>query len=154
MAADVYTTESIRDLLMRSDLACMRGVLAVFRKQTEYEKNCRATVNKNGVGFCANHARAGSNLALWMSRGNFDGVFRRRVGGTTMYGGDEISRVVLCRMLALRYTEQLADEANRSEREREVAMVTAYEDEEYGRRERESSRYERDDYGIYHTWPC
>ena len=108
-----YTKNMIRDLLIRSDLACMRGVLAIFRSQTEYEKGCRATVNKNGLGFRANHAKAGSELALWMSRKNNDGVFRQPVGGIVMYGGDMMNRKALCRKIAMSYVEQLTLQANR-----------------------------------------
>ena len=107
-----YTKDMIRSLLIRSDIACMRGILAIFRLQTEYEKDCRATVNKNGLGFCASHAKAGSELALWMSCENNDGVFRRPVGGIVMYGGDMINRVALCRKIALSYVEQLTFQAN------------------------------------------
>jgi len=108
-----WTKNEIRDLLIRSDLACMRGVLAIFRNQTDYEKACRATVNQNGLGFRANHAKAGSELALWMSCGNNDGVLRRSVGGIMMYGGDMINRMALCRKIALHYVEQLTYQANK-----------------------------------------
>ena len=149
-----YTPAMIRDLLLRSDLACMRGVLAIFRKQTDYEKSCRATVNQNGYGFAANHAKAGSELALFMSCMNEDGILRRTLSGSTSYNGDKISRMTLCRKIALRYTEQLATEANKTVRKMEAAMVAAHEDEEFGRYERESSRFERDNYEAYHTWPA
>jgi hypothetical protein len=111
----MYTKETIKMLLIRSDLACMRGVLAIFRSQTDYEKTCKATVNKNGLGFRANHAKAGSELALWMSCGHNDGVFRRAVGGFTTYNGEEVLRRNLCRKIAMQYLEQLMFQANRME---------------------------------------
>ena len=113
MEETMHTKESIRLLLTRSDLACMRGVLARFRSQPEYEKGCRATVNKNGLGFRANHAKAGSALALWMSLGSHDGVFRRAVGGYTIYAGEKVARVDLCRRISMQYLEQLTWQANK-----------------------------------------
>jgi len=148
-----WTTDEIHDLLLNSQLACMRAICAIFRNQTDYEKSCRATVNKNGVGFRANHAKAGSALALWMTDGNADGVMRRKIGGFTTYSGSSIRRADLCYVIAKQYLEQLAAEANC----REAAMVKAHEDEEYGRYERQDALYRREmsnDYHIYDTAPC
>jgi len=153
----LWTPAEIRDLLLTSDRAAMRAICAIFRNQTDYEKSCRATVNKNGVGFCANHAKAGTELALWMTRGNHDGIMVRRVGGFTTYGGESISRTALCYEIAKHYTVQLAYEASRREMEEmDDEMARAYEDEEYGRHEREDSYYSRNsnDYHIYDTCPC
>ena len=152
-----YCAEEIMALLADSDHACMRAICAIFRNQTGYEKSCHATVNKNGVGFRANHAKAGTALALWMTCGNDDGVMRRRVGGMTTYNGEQIPRVILCREIARYYIEQLTNEANRiDELKKEAAMVRAHEEEEYGKYEREDSYYSRNsnDYQQYHTWPC
>ena len=151
-----YCAEEIKALLADSDHACMRAICAIFRNQTDYEKSCHATVNKNGVGFRANHAKAGTSLALWMTRGDDDGIMRRKVGGWTTYRGEEIPRAALCREIAKHYVEQLTGEANRSELKMEDAMVRSHEEEEYGKYEREDSYYSRnsDDYRQYHTWPC
>jgi len=148
-----WTTDEIHDLLLNSQLACMRAICAIFRNQTDYEKSCRATVNKNGKGFRANHAKAGSDLALWMTEGNADGVMRRKIGGFATYDGNSIRRADLCYVIAKQYLEQLAVEANC----REAAMVKAHEDEEYGRYERQDAQYRREmsnDYHIYDTAPC
>jgi len=107
-----YTTDDIRMILDTNPDAAMRAVCAIFRNQTGYEKSCRATVNKNGYGFRANHAKAGSDMALWMTRGNHDGVMRRRVGGTVTYNGRQVSRKWLAYEIAGWYKEQLAVVAN------------------------------------------
>ena len=69
-------------------------------------------MNKNGVGFRANHAKAATDLALWMTRGYYDGQMRRRVGGFTTYNGEVVSRVWLACEIAGWYSEQLTHIAN------------------------------------------
>ena len=114
-----HTKEEINDILKSSEVAPMRAICAIFRNQTRYEKSCRATVNKSGVGFCANHARAGTDLALWMRQCNYDGIMRRKIGGTTMYGGKIISRTNLCWEISRHYIEQLVDIANKREAQKQ-----------------------------------
>ena len=114
-----YTITDIRMILDTNPDAAMRAVCAIFRNQTDYEKSVRATVNKNGCGFRANHAKAGSDLALWMTRGNNDGIMRRRVGGTAIYNGREVSRVWLAYEIAGWYAEQLATIANQRMEDRD-----------------------------------
>lgn len=108
-----FTSDDIRTIIDTNPDAAMRAVCAIFRNQTDYEKSCRATVNKNGYGFRANHAKAGSDLALWMSRGNHDGIMRRRVGGTTIYNGREVRREWLAYEIAGWYIDQLVTIANK-----------------------------------------
>ena len=108
-----FTSDDIRTIIDTNPDAAMRAVCAIFRNQTDYEKSCRATVNKNGDGFRANHAKAGSDLALWMSRGNHDGIMRRRVGGTTIYNGREVRREWLAYEIAGWYIDQLVTIANK-----------------------------------------
>ncbi len=107
-----FTQEQIRELITNNPVASMRAICAIFRYQTDVEKGCKTTINKNGVGFRANHAKAGTELAMWMTRNNFDGNMRRRTGGTTIYAGREVSRVWLACEIASWYVEQLTTIAN------------------------------------------
>ena len=108
----LYSQQQIKALISRSPMAAMRAICAIFRFQTDYEKACKYTVNLNGVGFRANHAKAGTELAMWMTDGNFDGEMRRRVGGMTTYRGEKVCRVWLCKEIAGWYSEQLTSIAN------------------------------------------
>jgi len=107
-----YSQRQIKALLSDNPMAAMRAICAIFRYQTAYEKKCKHTVNLNGVGFRANHAKAGTELAMWMTDGNFDGKMRRRVGGMTTYRGEKVCRVWLCKEIAGWYSEQLTSIAN------------------------------------------
>lgn len=93
----------------KGDLIAMRAVCALFRQQTADERQSEATRHLNARGFSAAHAKAGSELAKWMSAGADDGIFRRRVGGMMRVGGKLVSRIEMCRHLAEVYRGQLAE---------------------------------------------
>ena len=127
-----WTKEQISDLIRRSDVAAMRAICAIFRRQTEDEKSTETTRHDNGVGFSQAHAKIGTELAMWMTKGIDDGVMRRRVAGSfpkkwtfagkkengknkwerndSRYAGRD--RVEVCREVALRYAGQLTAIAN------------------------------------------
>lgn len=152
-----YEEKEIAELLNRSDLACMRAICAVFRNQTGYEKGCAATVNKNGLGFRANHAKAGTLLALEMTSGNHDGVMRQVVDGFMTYRGQSVPKIIVCREISKYYVEQLTSIANKMEQgKRDSRDCSEHEELSYGKYEREDSYYSRNynDYHIYDTCPC
>ena len=125
-----FAINDIRTILDTNPDAAMRAVCAIFRNQTDYEKSVRCTVNQNGYGFRANHAKAGSDLALWMTRGNHDGIMRRRVGGTTTYDGRVVRRTWLAYEIARWYTEQLSVIANRRAEDRDRRWCDGESDEQ------------------------
>jgi hypothetical protein len=128
----IWSRGDILGLVEASDLAAMRAVCAIFRRQTEDEKRDETTRHDNSRGFSQAHAKVGSELALWMTGGKQDGVLRRRVGGkfpgkwihagvrdngknvwkknTSAFSGRD--RVEVCRDIARRYTRQLVEIAN------------------------------------------
>lgn len=55
--------EKIKALLDSNDKAVMRGILAIYKNQTDSEQNFEATVEENGIGFNALDAQFMSSLA-------------------------------------------------------------------------------------------
>lgn len=96
----------------KGDILAMRGVCAIFRRQTALEAARASTISKNGVGFSAAHAKVGTKLAQWMTMGYGDGIFRRAVGGNMRFQDQWMSRIEICRYLCRVYREQLAEIAN------------------------------------------
>ncbi len=126
-----YTESDIVDMINKSDKAAMRAVCALFRRQTETEKQAEAAINKNRRGFSAAHASIGSDLAKHMSDGRNDGVMRiptrgkvpkwihdgYRANGKNKWRKNRSayvgrSRVDICREIGLTYRAQLTDIAN------------------------------------------
>ena len=64
-----HSKETIRALLVRSDLAVERAILAIFARQTETEQHAEVTVACNGQGFSAFHAKPGTYYAKWLLSG-------------------------------------------------------------------------------------
>ena len=126
MNAKTWTHSEIYDLISKNDVAAMRAVCALFRRQTEDEKSAKQTRHLNGRGFSAAHARTGSVLADWMSMGRGDGEYRRSLGGRMVFGGKLMNRVDVARHLALAYVGQLTETANRNERRRAQEATDAH----------------------------
>lgn len=91
-----YTKESIKDLLLRNDRAVERALLAIYRRQTDAERQAERTVVHNGVGFNAFDARLGTYYAKWIGSG-------KNLTGTHLDKG---------RRLASKYVGQLVSIAN------------------------------------------
>ncbi len=92
MVSANWTPEAVADLLDRNDLAVERAVVALYRRQTEDEKDSQQTKHHNGVGFNAVHAWMGSYYARWVLSGrHLDGRHLERA-----------------RKMAKRYVGQLA----------------------------------------------
>ena len=64
-----WTPEEIRVLLDRSLEAVERAVVAIYRRQTEDEKEAYETKHHNRVGFAACHAGLGTYYAKWILSG-------------------------------------------------------------------------------------
>jgi hypothetical protein len=64
-----WTPETIKALLDRDVLAVERAVVAIYRRQTEDEKEAYETKHHNRVGFAACHAGLGTYYAKWILSG-------------------------------------------------------------------------------------
>ena len=94
-----WNKEEIRNLLISSDKAVERGILAIYDKQTSDEQNVGDTRHLNGIGFSGAHANPGSYYARWIESG-------RKLSGDFLGKG---------RKLILHYTRQLAEIATEKE---------------------------------------
>ena len=65
----VWTKESIKDLLRRSDEAVERGILRIYSFQTDEEKYVGMTKTVNGKGFSKFDVEILSSFALQIRRG-------------------------------------------------------------------------------------
>lgn len=65
----MYTKEAIKELLLKSDKAVQRAILALYNCQTESEKDSESTVESNGVGFNGCDAKFFSSLAQQIQSG-------------------------------------------------------------------------------------
>ena len=102
----------------KAEMAAFRAVLAIWKKQTETEKECFDTHVNNGVGFAKADAAHGTALAEWMMGFGWneewtmkdaarDGKFRRRPAGQVRRAGGQMHRVDLAKHLAWKYRKQL-----------------------------------------------
>lgn len=65
----VWTKDQIKELLLSNPNAVMRGILAIYRLQTESEKMGQHTNEVNGVGFNKFDVKFLTSLAQRMERG-------------------------------------------------------------------------------------
>ncbi len=68
--AQKYTKEGIKQMLLTNDKAVVRGILALYEKQTQDEKNSQATIYTNNVGFNGSDSKFLSSLAEWYKKTN------------------------------------------------------------------------------------
>jgi len=59
----VWKKEEIKELLMKSDKAVMRGLVVIYSLQTAEERSAEVTIEHNGVGFSGVDAKFLSSLA-------------------------------------------------------------------------------------------
>jgi hypothetical protein len=64
-----WNPEEIKALLDRSIEAVERGLVAIYRRQTEDEQVSYETKHHNRVGFASCHARRGTYYAKWILSG-------------------------------------------------------------------------------------
>jgi len=121
----VWTEEEIVAMVTGNETAAMRGILAIWKRQTEDEKASHTTRHDNTVGFSQADAGHGTSMARWMmgfgwnenttmTTATEDGVLRRKIGGECRRAGGTMSRMDLCRKLAVKYRRQLMEIANGS----------------------------------------
>ncbi len=102
----------------QAEMAAFRGVLAIWKRQTEDEQAGKYTSHDNGIGFSQADATHGSVLAEWMMGFGWndkttredaakDGVFRRRPAGQMRRAGQMTDRVDIAKELAWKYRRQL-----------------------------------------------
>lgn len=94
--------EKVRQLLISSDKAVLRGIVAIYKMQTAQEQNSDATLEHNNQGFCAFDASTMSLYAKTIIR----------------YGGLTQSQLKIARPKILRYTRQLSELAELYERQK------------------------------------
>jgi len=93
----MYTKEKIKELIVTSDKAVERGLVAIFNLQTFDERKSEETREKNGVGFSAFDAPIGSYYAKWIKSG-------KHLNGR---------HLIKARKLILKYIGQLTKIANK-----------------------------------------
>jgi hypothetical protein len=91
-----HTKESIAALLATNDLAVMRGVVAIYDRQTRDEQAVGDTRHFNGIGFNGSDAKKGSYYARWLLSG-------RKLDGRHLANA---------RKIMMKYSGQLARIAN------------------------------------------
>jgi len=102
---EMYTKEKIKELIVTSDKAVERGLVAIFNLQTFDERKSEETREKNGVGFSAFDAPIGSAFdapigsyyAKWIKSG-------KHLNGR---------HLIKARKLILKYIGQLTKIANK-----------------------------------------
>ena len=97
-----WIPSTIKALLVTSNKAVERAIVALYRRQTSSEQVRRTTTKSNSVGFSAAHASKGTYYARWI------------LSGRCLTG----YHLANARKIAMHYTSQLADEtADRLERQ-------------------------------------
>src|SRR6188768_583217 len=92
----MWNKAKIEALLVKSNPAVERAILAIYERQTQDEKVTSGTRHRNSRGFSAAHVSKGSYYARWV------------LGGRHLTG----HHLANARRIALHYTQQLADVAN------------------------------------------
>lgn len=91
MNTNELTKEIIQNKLETNITWLLRGVVAIYEKQTADEKNTDSTNRTNGVGFTGADARFGSSIA------------KRLIAG----GGVTPNQLVACKKMMKKYAGQL-----------------------------------------------
>ncbi|KAL6533284.1 hypothetical protein OROMI_027396 [Orobanche minor] len=106
-----YEADMLADLCKFPEL-CMRGVCAIYRRQTSDEKSCQATMYRNGRGFSQSHASIGSDLAEFLTDGDPHGDVTKSVEELQEFYPEGVKE---CRKLAIHYSRQLYEIYNNRE---------------------------------------
>ena len=93
MGNQAHTQRSIERLLLTSDKAVERAIVALYRRQEEDERASEHTTHRNGRGFSVAHAKVASYCARWILSG-------KRLSGHWLRD---------CRVIALYYSRQLSE---------------------------------------------
>ena len=89
----MYDENKIWYLLMHSDKAVDRAMVAIYNRQTAFEKSAHTTI---GVGFSGADVRLGTYYAKWV------------LSGKQLTGG----HLMKARNMAVKYRKQLTEIAN------------------------------------------
>ncbi|KAL3630676.1 hypothetical protein CASFOL_023660 [Castilleja foliolosa] len=98
-----YEADMLADLAKCPEL-CMKGVLAIYRRQTSDEKSCQATIYANGEGFSQFDAFIGSDLAKFLTDGYSDDDVKKTVDELHEFDPEGVEQ---CSRLARKYSKQL-----------------------------------------------
>jgi len=101
-----WNEAKIEKLLLTSDSAVERAIVAIYDRQTRDEKATSDTRHRNNVGFRANHASKGSYYARWINGG-------RKLTGHHLQNA---------RRIVLQYKRQLTEIATSKESKSSVIM--------------------------------
>ena len=66
-----YTADFIREKMATDDRWLIRGLLAIYKKQTDSEKKVQDTFERNGVGFNGIDAQIMSSIAEFYMNRNY-----------------------------------------------------------------------------------
>ena len=69
MTKKIWTRGEIENMINTSDLAVERGIVAIWKRQTQNERDTGSVVKDNGMGFASWGARSGSYYANWINSG-------------------------------------------------------------------------------------
>ena len=116
----VWTRDEINELLVRNDIAVMRGIVRLFEMQTEDESRVGVAKHKNNRGFGAADAKAGTRMARWLLGMNDRNEVRyppkdlrhplcQKILGRYAHGDQVIDRA---RKIVLKHSAQLVEIAN------------------------------------------
>lgn len=98
-----WTKDAIRHLLATNDRAVCKAMIVLYDRQTITERQTDSTNEDNSRGFSAFHAKTGSYYGRWCKSG-------RALTG---------HHLAKARKMALRYAQQLADQANLNQAKKE-----------------------------------
>lgn len=93
-----WTKEEIRDMLVKSDKALIKGMMTIYGYQTDEEQNAGQTVEDNGMGFNGLDAEFLTQMCLFY----------------TNHGYLTPGQTEWVRKKMLKYAGQLAGHANRT----------------------------------------
>ncbi|XP_076953706.1 uncharacterized protein LOC143627860 isoform X2 [Bidens hawaiensis] len=88
----------------KDHILCMSAVCALYRQQTDDEKDSKLTIHYNERGFSQPDANSGSELAVFIMGRDPDGDLNKTVEELKEYDPKGVER---CRNLALKYSKQL-----------------------------------------------
>jgi len=66
-----WTADEIREKILTDDRWTIRGLLAIYKFQTEIEKEAEETLENNNVGFNGADGKILSSIAKWYLEKNF-----------------------------------------------------------------------------------
>lgn len=67
--AKTWTRSEIETLINNNSLAVERGIVAIWKRQTETERSAETVILDNGKGFATWSARSGTYFADWINSG-------------------------------------------------------------------------------------